>query len=59
MECQNMYAAAGSSKIEIRRITPKLITIVTHDVAPTVRIILQLDIVDNVLYECYININIL
>ena len=59
MGCQNMHAADGSSKIEIRGITTKLITIVTHDVAPTVRIILQLDIVDNVLYESYININIL
>ena len=57
MECQNMHAADGSSKIEIRGITPKLITIVTHDVAPTVRIILLLDIVDKLLDEAYININ--
>ena len=54
-----MHAADGSSKTEIRGITTKLMSIVTHDVAPTVRIILQLDIVDNVLYESYININIL
>ena len=57
MKCQNMHAADGSSKIEIRGITPKLITIV--DVAPTVRIILHLDIVDKLLDEPYININIL
>ena len=57
MECQNMHAADGSSKIEIKGITTKLMSIV--DVAPTVRIILQLDIVDKLLDEPYININIL
>ena len=35
-----MHAADGSFKTEIRGITLKLITIVTHDVAPTVRIML-------------------
>ena len=40
MKCQNMYAADGSFKTEIRGVTTKLISIVTHDVAPTVRIML-------------------